>query len=134
MATRRRPPVPIKVQLEVYFQNGWLCSLCNRPTIFSLVLKRIEALVGERLPQQPLAYYTTSNGGGTVLHCWMSWPPALITCGRIDVVGPMTRPTLLSPVQGAMLARATANGPHTSRRTRPGRLRASTAPLSIGTA
>lgn len=56
-SNRRRPPVPVRTQLAVYRQAGWLCTLCGAPTIFPFALKALERLVGASLPGLSPAYY-----------------------------------------------------------------------------
>lgn len=57
MAERARTPIPIRTQVEVFFRDRWLCSLCERPTIFPLTLKRLDALVAHALPHTLRAYW-----------------------------------------------------------------------------
>ena len=45
MPSRLRPPIPIDVQVRVLYRDGWLCSLCGRPTIFHLALKYLDEFV-----------------------------------------------------------------------------------------
>ena len=57
MGTKARPPIPIETQVEVLFRDGWLCSLCGRPTVFHLALKHLNEFVHTRNPDRPLAYW-----------------------------------------------------------------------------
>jgi 5-methylcytosine-specific restriction endonuclease McrA len=57
MPAKRRPPIPIETQVDVFFHGKWICYLCRRPTIFSLALKRLDVLVRKSMPGVPLAYW-----------------------------------------------------------------------------
>jgi 5-methylcytosine-specific restriction endonuclease McrA len=52
-----RPKIPISSQVQVFFRDGWLCSLCHRPTIFQLSLKYAAGLVHEKHYELPIAYF-----------------------------------------------------------------------------
>jgi hypothetical protein len=54
---RRRTPIPIPVQCEVYFTGKWLCYLCRRPLIFPPAMKLLNAVVLDSGATQPLAYF-----------------------------------------------------------------------------
>jgi hypothetical protein len=53
----KRRPIPIPTQVQVYFRGGWLCSLCDRPTIFPLAMKFAASMVLARKYELPIAYY-----------------------------------------------------------------------------
>lgn len=53
----RRPPIPLEVLAAVYFRDGWLCSLCRRPTVFGLALKRAARHVEVLPPRVQPAYF-----------------------------------------------------------------------------
>lgn len=53
----RRTPISLDTQSAVYFRDGWLCSLCRRPTIFGLALKRAARQVEVVLPGAHPAYF-----------------------------------------------------------------------------
>ena len=50
MARTSRPPIPVDLQIEVYFRDHWLCHLCRRPTILHLAMKFLSEFVGPELP------------------------------------------------------------------------------------
>src|SRR5688500_13137466 len=52
-----RAPIPYRVQAEVFFRDGWLCSHCRRPTIFHLALKLMSEAVSADFPGKALAYW-----------------------------------------------------------------------------
>ena len=58
-ATKRsgRAPIPISTQVQVLFRDGWLCSLCHRPTIFPPAMKYAALLVRQRQYELPIAYH-----------------------------------------------------------------------------
>lgn len=60
MIKQVRKPIPIALQVAVYFRDGWLCSLCRRPTIFPFALKHLAAIVEGSTPVRPLAYYNAN--------------------------------------------------------------------------
>ena len=53
----QRTSIPYRVQVEVFFRDGWLCSHCRRPTVFHPALKLLAETVGASLPDHPLAYW-----------------------------------------------------------------------------
>jgi hypothetical protein len=56
----RRPPrrpIPLSVQVEVYFRDGWLCSHCKRPTIFHLAFKLLAEITAATFADRALAYW-----------------------------------------------------------------------------
>jgi 5-methylcytosine-specific restriction endonuclease McrA len=53
----KRRQIPIATQVQVYFRGGWLCSLCDRPTIFPLAMKFAAGVVLDRKYELPIAYY-----------------------------------------------------------------------------
>jgi hypothetical protein len=53
----KRRQIPIATQVGVYFRGGWLCSLCDRPTIFPLAMKFAAGVVLDRKYELPIAYY-----------------------------------------------------------------------------
>lgn len=57
MSERQRAPIPRVVQAEVFFRDGWLCSRCRRPTVFSLALKLLSETVSSQLPGVPVAMW-----------------------------------------------------------------------------
>lgn len=57
MAAKQRLPVPRATQVGVFFRDGWLCSLCHRPTVFPLTFKLLAEVVSAELPDVPLAMY-----------------------------------------------------------------------------
>src|SRR5262245_22109751 len=52
-----RPKIPIPTQVEVLFREGWICSLCQSPTIFHLSMKYLTGLVAGRGLPLPTAYF-----------------------------------------------------------------------------
>jgi hypothetical protein len=52
-----RPTIPIAKQVEVLFRDGWICSLCHRPTVFPLAMKYAAQFVREKGYELPTAYY-----------------------------------------------------------------------------
>lgn len=71
MPSRSRPPIPIDVQVRVLYRDGWLCSLCGRPTIFHLALKYLDEFVHANGYDGPTAYFQI-DGDGTLRRFWMS--------------------------------------------------------------
>jgi hypothetical protein len=57
MASNNRKSIPITIQVEVCFRDGWLCSLCRCPTIFHYALKHLAKVVESERPNMPLAYW-----------------------------------------------------------------------------
>ena len=57
MQATKRPPIPIPLQVQVYFRDAWLCHVCRKPVIFHLSLKHLAGLVQQRLPGATLAYW-----------------------------------------------------------------------------
>jgi hypothetical protein len=57
MAKLVRRKIPISTQVQVLFRDGWLCSLCHRPTIFPLAMKYAAAFVSDRKYSLPIAYF-----------------------------------------------------------------------------
>ncbi len=57
MPRRARLPIPIDVQVRVLYRDGWLCSLCGRPTIFHLALKYLDEFVHANGYNRPTAYF-----------------------------------------------------------------------------
>ena len=57
MPKATRKPIPIPVQLQVYFRDRWLCYVCRRPLIFPFALRHLANLVPDTLLSSPLAYY-----------------------------------------------------------------------------
>ena len=57
MPATKRPPIPIPLQVQVYFRDAWLCHVCRKPVIFHLALKHLAGLVQQRLPGAKLAYW-----------------------------------------------------------------------------
>jgi len=52
-----RPKIPRETQIEVFFQDGWLCRWCHRPTVFAPALKLLERFVRQAGYSHPTAYY-----------------------------------------------------------------------------
>ena|SRR5438445_4483194 len=57
MPATKRPPIPVPLQVQVYFRDAWLCHVCRKPVIFHLALKYLAGLVQQRLPEATLAYW-----------------------------------------------------------------------------
>ena len=57
MAKRTRASIPIPTQLEVFFRDHWLCTLCGRPTIFPFALKQLAELVAKEHPDRLVEYF-----------------------------------------------------------------------------
>jgi HNH endonuclease len=57
MPSKPRPPIPIATQVRVLYRDGWLCSLCGRPTIFHLALKYLDEFVHTAGYEGPTAYF-----------------------------------------------------------------------------
>ena len=56
-ASQSRRGIPIPVQVEVLFRDGWLCSLCHRPTIFAPAMRLAGELVRTLGYELPIAYH-----------------------------------------------------------------------------
>ena len=57
---RKRPSrskIPIAVQVDILFRDGWICRWCHRPTVFGPALKLMERFVEQSGYRHPLAYY-----------------------------------------------------------------------------
>ena len=52
-----RSPVPLSVQVAVYFRDRWLCHVCRRPVIFHLVMKYLAPIVQASFPEREIAYW-----------------------------------------------------------------------------
>jgi len=52
-----RPAIPISTQVQVLFRDGWLCSLCHRPTIFPPAMRYAALLVRDENYELPIAYH-----------------------------------------------------------------------------
>src|SRR5258708_1784403 len=52
-----RRKIPISTQVQVLFRGGWLCSLCDRPTIFPLAMKYAAGFIRDRNYELPIAYH-----------------------------------------------------------------------------
>lgn len=52
-----RPGIPVAVQIQVLFAQGWLCSLCHRPTVFPPAMRYAALLVQQNGYQLPIAYH-----------------------------------------------------------------------------
>jgi len=50
-----RPAVPKSVQVEVFFQDRWLCHICRRPVVFAMTFKLLSEVLGLELPGVPIA-------------------------------------------------------------------------------
>jgi 5-methylcytosine-specific restriction endonuclease McrA len=57
MPKTSKPPIPIPTKVEVFFRDGWLCSLCHRPTVFDRTLRLLGELVRTRRPDITTAYW-----------------------------------------------------------------------------
>ncbi len=60
MAAQPRRPVPITLQVEVYFRDKWLCHVCRLPLVFPFALKQLAELAATDAPQRALAYYNAN--------------------------------------------------------------------------
>jgi hypothetical protein len=54
---RGRPAIPISKQVQVFFEGGWICSLCYRPTIFPPAMRFAALLVQNQNYELPIAYH-----------------------------------------------------------------------------
>jgi 5-methylcytosine-specific restriction endonuclease McrA len=54
---RGRPAIPVDVQVAVFVRDRWICRWCQRPVVFSPVMRLLEALVKKRGYGKPLAYF-----------------------------------------------------------------------------
>jgi hypothetical protein len=52
-----RMKISISTQIQVLFRDGWLCTLCHRPTIFPPAMKYAAGLVRDRNYELPIAYH-----------------------------------------------------------------------------
>jgi len=57
MPSKSRPSIPIATQVRVLYRDGWLCTLCGRPTIFHLALKYLDEFVHLNGYEGPTAYF-----------------------------------------------------------------------------
>jgi hypothetical protein len=57
MSRQSRRSIPITVQVDVLFRDGWLCSLCHRPTIFAPAMRLAGEFVRGQGYGHPLAYH-----------------------------------------------------------------------------
>jgi hypothetical protein len=54
---RSRPALPKDLQLRVFRRDRWICRWCNRPVIFSPVMKLIDRELRQSGHEKPLSYY-----------------------------------------------------------------------------
>ena len=57
MPQNRRPPIPIPIQVEVFFRDRWLCHLCRRPIVLHLAMKYAALVVHADFPRLKAAYW-----------------------------------------------------------------------------
>lgn len=57
MTAKSRPPVPKELQLSLFRRDRWICRWCNRPVIFTPVMKLLAREVRNSGRSAPLSYY-----------------------------------------------------------------------------
>jgi 5-methylcytosine-specific restriction endonuclease McrA len=60
MPSPKRKSIPVPVQAEVFFRDGWLCHLCRRPVVLHSALRLLQEHVQAHLPDVPLAYWQSN--------------------------------------------------------------------------
>jgi 5-methylcytosine-specific restriction endonuclease McrA len=54
---KKRPPLPKKLQLDVFRSDGWICRWCKRPVIFAPAMNLLLREAQQSGRAEPLAYY-----------------------------------------------------------------------------